>query len=208
MTPYLEQNWNELTAGLPEQKHKFLQELDKLYNSPDRHYHNLVHITALHRLTDIYGEQLKQPEVVRWAIWYHDAIYNVMKAKNEEKSAVLAQQHMTNLGVDDEVIAKTCDMIRATASHTLDEQTDSYDARFMLDIDLLILGAVPEKYAEYTEQVGKEYRKYPDLLYRSGRKRVLQHFLDQDRIYKTDILYQRYEQQARANLSEELERLR
>ena len=207
MTSYLEQNWNELTDGLPEQKNDFLLRLEKLYTDPKRHYHNLVHITALHRLTDMYGASLNSIEAVRWAIWYHDAIYDVTKKNNEAKSAELAREHMRMLGIDEEIIQKCVDLILATASHTLDERTDNYDARFMLDIDLLILGAVPEKYKEYTEQVRKEYSIYPDLLYKPGRKKVLKRFLELDRIYKTDLLYELYEQQARANMKQELEGL-
>jgi predicted metal-dependent HD superfamily phosphohydrolase len=41
---------------------------------------------------------------------------------------------------------------------------------------------------------------YPDFLYKPGRRKVLTHFLEMERIFKSDHFYQKYEEQARKNL--------
>jgi predicted metal-dependent HD superfamily phosphohydrolase len=45
---------------------------------------------------------------------------------------------------------------------------------------------------------------YPDFLYRPGRRKVLQHFLDMERIFKTEEFASKFEKQARVNLGWEL----
>ena len=55
------------------------------------------------------------------------------------------------------------------------------------------------------KNIRKEYAIYPDMLYNPGRKKVLQHFLTMDTIYKTAVYRDRYEQKAKENLQRELE---
>jgi predicted metal-dependent HD superfamily phosphohydrolase len=52
--------------------------------------------------------------------------------------------------------------------------------------------------------VRKEYAIYPDLLYRPGRIKVLKYFLEKPRIYHTPYFWEKYEEQARANMEAEL----
>lgn len=44
-------------------------------------------------------------------------------------------------------------------------------------------------------------------MYVPGRKKVLNHFLALPRIFKTNHFYEKYEEAARKNLEDELERL-
>jgi predicted metal-dependent HD superfamily phosphohydrolase len=55
--------------------------------------------------------------------------------------------------------------------------------------------------------VRREYSIYPDLLYKPGRKKVLQHFLNMEHIFKTIHFYTLYEQNARNNLNREIAEL-
>jgi len=41
---------------------------------------------------------------------------------------------------------------------------------------------------------------YPDLVYNPGRKKVLNHFLAMDSIFKTDYFYNKFDRQAKENL--------
>ncbi|HET7178254.1 MAG TPA: hypothetical protein VFI14_00955 [Chryseosolibacter sp.] len=50
----------------------------------------------------------------------------------------------------------------------------------------------------------REYSMYPDFLYRPGRRKVLQYFLDMERIFKTEEFASKFEKQARGNLEREL----
>jgi len=62
-------------------------------------------------------------------------------------------------------------------------------------------------YDQYKAAIRAEYRIYPDILYRKGRKKVLEHFLERDQIYYTSV-FQAREEKARANLERELMGLR
>ena len=62
-------------------------------------------------------------------------------------------------------------------------------------------------YDTYCQQVRKEYSIYPDFLYKPGRKKVLEHFLNMERIFKTTYFFDLYEAQARENLRRELSSL-
>jgi len=53
-------------------------------------------------------------------------------------------------------------------------------------------------------KIRKEYKVYPDIIYKPGRRKVVQHFLAMERIYKTDYFFVRLEQQAKENLTKEL----
>ena len=56
------------------------------------------------------------------------------------------------------------------------------DAPYLIDIDLAILGAEPADFDAYDAAIRKEYAHVPDDAYRAGRTRVLQSFLDRERI--------------------------
>lgn len=74
-----------------------------------------------------------------------------------------------------------------------------------IDADLSILGADWETYFSYMQKIRREYAVYPDLLYKPGRRKVIEHFLSMPVIFKTDIFRRRFEAQAQDNLKQELE---
>jgi predicted metal-dependent HD superfamily phosphohydrolase len=129
-------------------------------------------------------------------------VYDTLKSNNEEKSANLAERRMEDLEVSEEIVARVVEMILATKTHVVSE---NQDINYFTDADLSILGKDWEVYNQYAKQVRNEYAIYPDLLYNPGRKKVLKHFLEMNQIYKTDYFTQKYEEQARLNLSRELE---
>ena len=60
------------------------KELVDIYEKPGREYHNLMHIyNSLEETEEITG-LLKNPEQVKIAIFYHDAIYKPDEKDNEE----------------------------------------------------------------------------------------------------------------------------
>lgn len=62
-------------------------------------------------------------------------------------------------------------------------------------------------YSQYTKQVRQEYSIYSDVIYNAGRKKVLNHFLTMNRIFKTPYFFDKLEKQAKENLFKELESL-
>ncbi|MGV3538733.1 MAG: hypothetical protein ACO1OQ_02925 [Rufibacter sp.] len=179
-------------------------ELEKAYTSSGRHYHNLTHISAMLLLAQEHATTLASPALVQFAIFYHDAVYKATIKDNEEKSAALAEERLTQLGLGTEDIEKVAAMILATKKHQVSPDPDT---NFLLDFDLAILGADWPQYEQYTRQIRKEYRIYPDLLYKPGRKQVLRHFLDLPQIFKTAKFQELLEGKARQNLARELTEL-
>ena len=81
------------------------------------------------------------------------------------------------------------------------------DAGLLVDIDLSILGANPDRFDEYEYQIRQEYAWVPDGLFRTKRKALLQGFLARTRIFNTTYFVERYEKQARLNLKRSLDQL-
>ncbi|MBO6184247.1 MAG: hypothetical protein J6O88_06060 [Chryseobacterium sp.] len=183
---------------------KFWNEIEKNYSGKSRHYHNLQHLENMFEEIDVVRNQIENFNNISFSIFYHDLIYDATSKLNEEKSADIAEERLRILGLNDEDIQKIHQQILATKfhKHSVDE-----DVNFLLDVDLSVLGKNSQVYLEYTKQIRKEYSIYPDFLYKPGRKKVLQHFLDLESIFKTDYFKNKYENQARENMKVELENL-
>ncbi len=179
-------------------------ELIKHYTHKKRHYHNLIHINELINELKPLKPTINDWTTLMMSVFYHDVIYKVTKRDNEEKSAVLAQQRLTELNFTREIAEKCHDQIIATKTH---QMTGDCDTDMFTDADLAILGRDLAVYKEYCKQIRNEYSIYPDLMYNPARKKALLHFLEMDRIYTTDFFYARYENQARKNLHHEISTL-
>ena len=185
-------------------KNNFWAEIERYYSEQGRHYHTLLHLEALLIHLSAVKSDIACWDSTLFCLYYHDIIYDVKRSDNEEKSAELAVQRMTELEIPDEIIELCKSQILATKSHQF---SDYQDTNYLLDADLSILGQRWEIYNQYTVQVRKEYAIYPDLLYKIGQKKALKHFLDMDRIYKTDYFHQQFEAQAKLNIQQEAEQL-
>lgn len=170
------------------------------YTNPERKYHNLNHLRELLRYFDCYKNELENPLEVEYAIFYHDIIYNIWSKKNELNSAELAIDFLIYVEKNDKCLERIHHLIMATKDHS----PRNNDEKWMIDFDLAILGQTWDVYATYTKQIKEEYKAVPNFMYRRGRKKVLKHFLNKNRIFSTDIFYTQYELQARENLKKEL----
>lgn len=188
----------------PEKGEAFWNELSNKYGSSRRHYHNLDHLSALIEELQPCRSIVADWEILLFSVFYHDAVYNVLMHNNEEKSAALAAERLTELGIDPARVERCRQQILATKSH--DDHGDN-DTLLLTDADLSILGKDAAAYQTYTQQIRKEYAIYPDIVYKPGRKKVLRHFLQMDRIYKTTLFRDKYEARARINLRQELDML-
>ncbi len=176
-------------------------ELQQHYSGANRHYHTLTHVeNVLQQLLEV-KELLQDWDCVLFALFYHDIIYNPLLSNNEAKSADFAERRMQRMAVDTDTIARCKEHILATQSHQLSADGDT---NFFTDADLSILGQSWEAYALYRQNVRQEYYSYPDIIYKPGRKKVLNHFLAMERIYKTDFFYEKFETKAKQNMSMEI----
>ncbi|MGH6640075.1 MAG: HD domain-containing protein [Polaromonas sp.] len=192
--------WHELGASLDCTGNIWDREGRRLLRSWGRwprRYHNTLHLRAcLHHLTQVRGE-LTNSHAVELALWFHDAIYWPWRPLNEEKSALWATRFMREMGFDPA-------MCEAVNSHVLDTRHQAVepqgDARWVVDIDLAILGQSETVYRQFERDVRSEYRWVRWSRYAKGRSAVLQSFVDRPRIYRTPWFFERYETSARNNL--------
>lgn len=112
---------------------------------------------------------------------------------------------LDELGVPLLKIALVRRLILATKRH--EAEGDPSDVGLFLDADLSILGADEETYTAYSEAVRREYAWVPEAAYRDGRLKVLTSFLRRERLYHIEPMAERFEAQARRNLSDEVQAL-
>jgi predicted metal-dependent HD superfamily phosphohydrolase len=205
--PMLKETFIELLTNYTDNNsltNELWTEIEKSYSNKKRHYHTLQHLeNLLTQLIEV-KDEIQNWETVLFSLYYHDIIYNSLKSDNEEKSAGLSEKRMKQISVPIDKIELCKKQILATKSHI--KSTDS-DTNYFTDADLSILGQPWETYLLYYKNVRKEYSIYPDLIYNPGRKKVLTHFLIMDRIFKTDLFYDKFEMQAKQNIQKELELL-
>ena len=203
----LQQKWNALASQHSNNETIIQQAFNYLvsqYTQKGRHYHNLQHIYALLRLEEQYRPAIRRPDIVQWAILFHDIIYNVLKSDNEEKSAEAAAGFLEQINYPARDKDLVMAYIRATKSHVGNNEDTDLD--LFLDFDMSILGSPEDAYKQYTQQIRQEYSVYPDVLYKPGRRKVLTHFLESP-IFRTAGFKDLYEVQARANIRAEIAEL-
>ena len=191
-------DWNDMMGvfGFAENPETY-QALIKAHDEPHRHYHTQDHIDACLSHVDTVELDMERPHEVRLAFWFHDAIYKIFSGTNEKDSAAWAVEFLRKNGAADDVIARIENLILITEHHA---SSSRQDERFMLDIDLSILGAPPYVYDQFEVNIRKEYKRVPKIIFNNKRKQILQGFLDMEGIYKTDVFKSKLEQSARENL--------
>ena len=173
------------------------------YAEPHRAYHNLSHVLDCLDHAASVRAQLEHAHCVELALWFHDVIYKPRAGDNEERSTAFAVEALTELATP-EVLRHVEELVLATRHPSRPAESD---ARYLVDIDLAILGAAPAAFDVYEAAIRREYRWVPAPLYRRKRKQVLQSFLELDRIYLTDDFGRRLEEQARVNLRRSISKL-
>jgi predicted metal-dependent HD superfamily phosphohydrolase len=204
----LEHKWYHCWQDLPTDQtelDRVLKLIINAYTQPDRHYHNLTHIHQVLMTLDRFSGSIDNPIVVSLAGWFHDFIYDSQASDNELQSAKAAGELLTNLGLPCEQIDRVQELIMATQGHQI--IADDLDRCIFLDADLAILGTEPDRYQAYSRSIRLEYSWISDLAYQAGRTRVLESFLQRDRLYYTEILFGELESIARQNLQAEIDRL-
>jgi predicted metal-dependent HD superfamily phosphohydrolase len=212
----LSQNWQELWRfrSIDTLNH---QEIDRVfqllvaaYTQPDRYYHNITHIHHVLTIIDRYknlpieriSQRIQEPISVLLAAWFHDFVYDPQASDNESQSAKLAGELLENIGESTELIDRVQQLIMATQGHQLNPL--DRDLCIFIDADLAILGTDSERYQTYARSIRHEYHWVAAELYCPGRIKVLETFLQRDRIYQTELLFNQLEPAARVNIQQEL----
>lgn len=162
--------------------------------------HNLGHVQHLLRLADYFNYALKDPAVVQGFIWGHDLAYNPKIHNHKERSAELARQTYSELGVPSEKVAKISFYIIATKDHQ-NPTTDS-DLDYCLDMDMAILGAPWGMYLVHANGIRSDYDFLDEKKYIKRRIGFLQETLEKP-IFKTPE-FSPLEIQAGTNMKREI----
>jgi predicted metal-dependent HD superfamily phosphohydrolase len=200
-------DWTGLAGSSPEAE-MFGQELIVNYQHPSRRYHTTEHLWHVLRMVDLLIEEAADPAAVRYAAWFHDAIYEIdgdSRLSNEEQSARLAEDILEALGVPAALGDEVGRLVRLTAHHRI--EPEDANGGVLSDADLAILAADPADYERYRAQIRDEYREIPDELFRPGRAAILQALLDHPAIYRTPAGRELFETAARRNIAAEIEQL-
>jgi predicted metal-dependent HD superfamily phosphohydrolase len=204
---YVKEKWKQLTAFSKEEEIKNIlwDEIVYRYSGQHRRYHNLNHIAHLFTWCDKFIDKINNPAVVGFAILYHDVVYDTYSPDNEEQSAAFAESHLQQLNVNSGFINKVKTFIKASKEHTIPEGLIlQNDLALFLDFDMAILGVDEETYKLYSEKIREEYSKYPDKVYKEGRKLALQKVLASENIFSAPEFRELMEEKARENIKREL----
>ena len=198
--PLLQRSWARAWAASVGSGagHALRDQVLAAYAEPQRHYHTQQHLAEVLALCEATQTLAQDAAAVELAVWFHDAVYNPRASDNELRSAHWAQQALAAAGAAPALQRQVFDLVMATQHHAVPTQAD---AQWLVDMDLAILGAAWDRFAQYEHQVREEYAWVPDAVFWPRRQALLQGFLERPCIYQTEVFRVRFEEQARSNLA-------
>jgi len=213
--------WNQLMDNLrfSQRREQTLENLKAQYTTGIRAYHTLEgHVAHCLEEMDAVRDKLNSPSIVELALWFHDAVYRPPLASNEAASVVYMHDQMR--GLDHRLLSMAAYHIFATRPDADDGEAARHlrisrlsetarrsveaDRRYVKDIDFAILGQPEERYKEYAEQIREEYSFAAKPIYNAARREFLEKLLARDALFVTETFAQRYEVQARKNITAEI----
>ncbi len=177
------------------------------WSEPHRGYHNTRHLAeVLDRLVDLDGAT---PAAVL-AAWFHDAVYSGSPGDDERASAALAASLLSDLGVGEQNVQRVRDLVLATLDHDTQgtETGPDQERAALVDADLAILAADPERYRSYVDGVRAEYRHLDDTAFATGRLAVLERLVGRAALFATRQGRDLWEERAREQVASEISALR
>jgi predicted metal-dependent HD superfamily phosphohydrolase len=182
------------------------------WSAPERKYHNVRHLVDLLQHVDELQQETHNPHSVRLAAWYHGAVFNANAdasyarhgGEDEVASAEYAREELTALEVPETIIDDVFTMVESLARHA--SNPASIDCAVLLDADLAILAADPQRYRTYMDDVREEYAHIPEHDFLTNRRTILHKLLKRDRLYVSP-LGSGWEAQARQNVAGEITRI-
>jgi predicted metal-dependent HD superfamily phosphohydrolase len=166
------------------------------YEAAPRLFHNLAHIRDCLVRFDEVAPLLRDRDAVELALWFHDAIYIVGSRTNERNSAELFLER--SQGARFTFRHHVCGLIMATR-HA--RRIHGNDRRFIVDIDLSGFGAPWDEFMRNGALLRQESVQQSDDQYLAGQAIFLGRLQERPRFFFTDYFHDRYEAQARENLT-------
>lgn len=202
------QAWERLQAmGAVGDKYEFWDSTLSAYMRPDRHYHDWRHIIEMLNLfNDDVRRLASNPVVIEAGILFHDRVYNPFRSDNEAASCDVMRQMCAHVGLSEAFANEVAGLIMATC-HSSKSPPQTDDEKFVVDLDLAILGADPKRFDEYEAGIRAEYAHFSDIDFAKGRSQILQGFLDRGRIFYTDYFHEKLGARAVKNLRRSITKL-
>lgn len=201
--PELEAKWLALGQAVGLSRPELTQIFTRLchhYTTPNRHYHNLVHIWQV--LTHLEQLPTANNSALYLAAWFHDLIYDPQANDNEAQSATYACQWLAQAGCPAGLLIEIERLILLTKSHQT--TPDDIAGCWLIEADLSILATRPDSYDAYAAAIRQEYNWVSEADYRAGRAQFLRGLLQRESLFCSG---RGQETQARQNLTRELSQL-
>lgn len=186
--------------------------LKERYDEPHRRYHVIEHIDYCLAMLDEYRHMADKPDLIEYALWWHDAEYRTGKRPgrlpcNELLSAVcaddvLAQASHSTVYMRDQVFG----LIMATTHQPGTANTD--DEKLIADIDWSPLGCSWKEFQKNGRDIRYEYASISDEEFRYGRERFFTDALRRQSQFYLQPFHDRFEVHAVSNLTRGLDELR
>ncbi|KAG8197507.1 hypothetical protein JTE90_007245 [Oedothorax gibbosus] len=216
-TAFLQEKWEHLTKATNVNKSvqdKWWDHLKSHYLDPKRKYHTFVHLKRMFDDMEDVKDLIQSKEAMSYAIFFHDASYDVHAQDNEENSFNTFTEFITEADTEEVISLGPLveQLIKASKAscaevYKSDEMFGKEDMHFFMDFDISILGYDPKEYKKFSDQIREEYSFLPKSRYNGLRIKVLQQFLQIPNIYATEIFHKKYEKQARCNIQNEIDAL-
>ena len=193
-----------LLEGATDDSASIHQRLVTGYGEPQRRYHTLAHVAHCLTMFDQCKSLTTNPDALEIAVWFHDVIFQPGRHDNEAKSAELYQD--LSAGVHDTEMRQLVYRLIMATLHDGSSLEDS-DASYMVDIDLSSFGLGWEAFLLDSQHLREENPQVSDAVYYRNQGDFQSSLLARPRFFYSDYFFQRYERQARDNVSRYLEQV-
>ncbi|XP_039276905.1 uncharacterized protein LOC120348811 [Nilaparvata lugens] len=215
----VEETWRGLAKdiGASEEKtSEWWTRIVQAYSEESRKFHNINYLAIKLENFETIKCKLKNRNAVGIAIFFHHFEYDPKMVdcfkKNLEHFDIFAND--CAIKSESELYKSVVSLLESVDTHSTDEHKTggvfgAEDGHYFLDLDMAVLGGDSEYYAtEYATNIQAEYDFLPEPMYKGLRLKVLQSFLQIPNIFATKEFREKYEEQARANIQKEVEKLK
>ena len=169
-------------------------------------YHNLNHVYSFVNLFEKYNKFINNyKNEFLISIYFHDIIYIPSRNDNEEESINMFNKFYNEVKPNNLNKEKVIEFIAETKNHSLSKDYD-FELDLFLDMDMQIVS--DENWEDYENKIRKEYCFVDETEYKNKRRQFLQSLINKNRIFRTQIFYDTYEQIAKNNISNIINKLK
>jgi len=155
------------SENFPALRRQIWQDAVDRWKEPHRRWHDLQHLESLLGLIEAdNGLLAPDKEMLRYVALFHDAVYDPFSSNNEEESAQLAAQGLSDYDRKEEVVG----LILATKNH---QSKDDLAQKFNQWDCAILSESRWDKLMTYEQGIAFEYRAVDPEVYRRERGRFL-----------------------------------